>query len=109
LTFPLLRLYFRGTNFFIVASSLNTSSFPGQGGIPAGKPYRRKRTVLGRIVNRERPVVVLFAIHKIARERQPKHVWAIRTKLQMEKQTRDLALYRSSYRASAEDRPPGPL
>ena len=31
---------------------------------------RRKRTVFGRIVNRERPVVVLFAIHKVARERQ---------------------------------------
>ena len=26
--------------------------------------------MLGRIVNRERPVVVLFAIHKVARERQ---------------------------------------
>ena len=31
---------------------------------------RRKRTVFGRIVNRERPVVVLFATHKVARERQ---------------------------------------
>ena len=26
--------------------------------------------VLGRIVNRERPVVVLFAVHKVAGERQ---------------------------------------
>ncbi len=70
---------------------------------------------------------------------RPKHVWAIRTMLQMEKQTRDLAcsilqstanfavatlspsrsmtlrpmampsIERSSYRSSAEDRPPGPL
>ena len=31
---------------------------------------RRKRTVFGWIVNRERSVVVLFAIHKVARERQ---------------------------------------
>ena len=31
---------------------------------------RRKRTVFGGIVNRERPVVVLFAIHKVAGERQ---------------------------------------
>jgi hypothetical protein len=27
---------------------------------------RRKQTVFGRIVDRERPVVVLFAIHKVA-------------------------------------------
>ena len=31
---------------------------------------RRNRTVFGRIVNRERPVVVLFAIHKVARKCQ---------------------------------------
>ena len=31
---------------------------------------RRERTVFGRIVDRERPVVVLLAIYKVARERQ---------------------------------------
>src|SRR5262249_50159155 len=35
----------------------------------AARP-RRKRTVFGRIVNRERAVEVLFAIHKVARERK---------------------------------------
>src|SRR5258708_7614908 len=40
----------------------------GHSGIPART--RRKRTVFDRIVDRERPVVVLFAIYKVSRERQ---------------------------------------
>ena len=45
-----------------------TNRQQGHPDIPA-RP-RRKRTVFGRIVNRERPVVVLFAIHKVAHERK---------------------------------------
>ena len=61
----------------VIARSRRITKFPhtrrtkrqkGPPDIPARTG--RKRTVFGRIENRERPVVVLFAIHKVARERQ---------------------------------------
>jgi hypothetical protein len=42
-----------------------TNRQEGHPDIPART--RRNRTVFGRIVNRKRPVVVLFAINKVAR------------------------------------------
>src|SRR5262245_6584654 len=51
------------------AEIVRTNRQEGHTEIPTRTP-RRKRTVFDRIVNRERPVVVLFAIHKVAHERK---------------------------------------
>src|SRR6185437_16386663 len=48
--------------------TIRTKRQEGHPDIPART--RRNRTVFSRIVNRERPVVVLFTTHKVARERQ---------------------------------------
>src|SRR6185437_8304733 len=48
--------------------TIRTKRQEGHPDIPART--RRNRMVFGRIVNRKRPVVVLFTTHKVARERQ---------------------------------------
>ena len=58
--------------------------------IPSSSPSRRQPWNKGKLIGAKPPL-------------QPSHVWSIRTKLQLEKRTRDLALFNLAIDANCAD------